>query len=594
MITGTQGDVKESNAATLTVVSTSDAVTITAQPVSQIVVEGETATFNVAANNAASYQWQKSTDSGVTFSDISSATSDSYTTPATVLADDQTQFRVVITGTEGDVKESNAATLTVVGAGSNVVIITQPEDIVVPEGSSASFTVEANANAASYQWYEWDGTTLTIITGETSATYTISSTTVAMDSTQYKVVVTGTSGDTVESDAATLTVIDPADAATITAQPTDKTVSEGQTATFEITADNAASYQWQESTNNGLTFTNISGEISSTYTTPAADLSMDGTQYRVIVIGNLGDVVTSDEAVLTVVQATGFTATVASVTEEENHNATFEVTIVDTDSVSTTPYAIQWQVNKNDGNGFVDVTTPDGTVLNAGIKFETGVTDLSMDGWQYRAIVTDYASLGATSIPGTLTVIEFEITSYPQNRTVTVGQTATFSVTATGKGLAYQWQVDMNDGNGWMDVPNYGNDATYTTPVTDASMSGWRYIVIVENIYGDTDSSLSQPAILTVNDKSGSGGSTGNATIKDNDGGMLMPEPPAEEENNSSGEGFENDSNTGSNGTDLNPDSGSKIPSWLWILILLFAAIIVLGGIWFIIVLKKRKEDEGE
>ena len=66
--------------------------TITTQPASQTVTEGQTATFTVAASGSApiSYQWRKG---GV---NIAGATSSSYTTPATVLADSGAMFDVVV------------------------------------------------------------------------------------------------------------------------------------------------------------------------------------------------------------------------------------------------------------------------------------------------------------------------------------------------------------------------------------------------------------------------------------------------------------------------------------------------------------------
>lgn len=87
---------------------------ITDQPDSIEVYEGQTATFTVAATGGGlSYQWQKSDNAGVDWSNISGATSSSYTTAATVrTTDNDDQFRCVVTNTAGTVN-SNAATLTV-------------------------------------------------------------------------------------------------------------------------------------------------------------------------------------------------------------------------------------------------------------------------------------------------------------------------------------------------------------------------------------------------------------------------------------------------------------------------------------------------
>jgi hypothetical protein len=77
---------------------------ITTQPAGQTVVAGQPATFAVAATGTApmSYQWKKNG------TNISGATSSSYTTPATTSADSDTQFSVVISNSAGSVTSNNA------------------------------------------------------------------------------------------------------------------------------------------------------------------------------------------------------------------------------------------------------------------------------------------------------------------------------------------------------------------------------------------------------------------------------------------------------------------------------------------------------
>src|ERR1700674_5884135 len=85
------------------------AVIITAQPLSQTVVVGETATFSVAASGSGllGYQWLAN---GL---GIPGATSKSYTTAATTLANSGGQFSVIVSDAFGNLS-SSAATLTVV------------------------------------------------------------------------------------------------------------------------------------------------------------------------------------------------------------------------------------------------------------------------------------------------------------------------------------------------------------------------------------------------------------------------------------------------------------------------------------------------
>src|SRR5262249_59104088 len=89
------------------------------------------------------------------------------------------------------------------------------------------------------------------------------------------------------------------------------------------------------------------------------------------------------------------------------------------------------------------------------------------------------------------------ITTQPASQTVTVGQTATFSVLATGTGpLSYQWRMNGTNVSG-------ANGSSYTTSATTSGMSGSAYSVIVSNSVGSVTSGN---AMLTVNSSTGTGG----------------------------------------------------------------------------------------
>ncbi|HXQ98331.1 MAG TPA: hypothetical protein VN774_07805 [Candidatus Limnocylindrales bacterium] len=82
------------------------------------------------------------------------------------------------------------------------------------------------------------------------------------------------------------------------------------------------------------------------------------------------------------------------------------------------------------------------------------------------------------------------ITTQPAAQTVNAGQTATFSVTATGASpLAYQWFLNQAAIKG-------ATSATYTTPTLVPSDSGNIYFVFITNSNGSAEST---PVTVTVN-----------------------------------------------------------------------------------------------
>jgi hypothetical protein len=91
--------------------------TITTQPTSQSVHVGQTATFTVVATGPSgytnfTYQWMSQPPGMSGFTAISSATGPSYTTPAAMMSDSGTNFKVQVSNSYGPTP-SNAAMLTV-------------------------------------------------------------------------------------------------------------------------------------------------------------------------------------------------------------------------------------------------------------------------------------------------------------------------------------------------------------------------------------------------------------------------------------------------------------------------------------------------
>ena len=108
---------------------------VVTQPADQSTVVGNAATFSVTATGTPTptVQWQQSTDAGVTWVNITAATSTSYTTPATVLADSGKRLRAVFTNALGSVN-SNGAVLTVTAAVAGTAVLapgTEPFGVAV-------------------------------------------------------------------------------------------------------------------------------------------------------------------------------------------------------------------------------------------------------------------------------------------------------------------------------------------------------------------------------------------------------------------------------------------------------------------------------
>ena len=136
------------------------------------------------------------------------------------------------------------------------------------------------------------------------------------------------------------------------------------------------------------------------------------------------------------------------------------------------------------------VSIPAGSSTNFTVTFQPTTTG-SASG---SVSISSNAANSPLSIPlsgtGTAAPVAPSITSQPVSQTITAGQTATFSVAATGTApLSYQWKKNGSSISG-------ATGTTYTTPATTTSDNGLTFTVVVTNSAG---SASSNAATLTVN-----------------------------------------------------------------------------------------------
>ncbi|MGC1368103.1 MAG: immunoglobulin domain-containing protein, partial [Candidatus Acidiferrum sp.] len=325
-------------------------------------------------------------------------------------------------------------------APTTVTITAQPASQHVTAGQNAIFSVVASGTAPlSYQWQK-NGTS---ISGAAAASYTTPATSTTDNGSTFQVMVSNPAGS-VTSSAATLTVSPAVVAPTITSQPANESVVVGQTATFSVVATGTAplSYQWQK---NGA---NISGAGAANYVTAAATSADNGSNFQVVVSNSNGSI-TSSVATLKVtsaVLAPTITTQPANRTVAAGQTATFSVV-----ASGTAPLSYQWQKSGANISGATSstYTTPATTTANTGSTYDVVVSNSAGSVTSSAATLTvNAAAVGPT------------ITTQPANLTVIAGQTATFSVVASGTApLSYQWQQSGANIIG-------ATSSSYTTAVT--------------------------------------------------------------------------------------------------------------------------------
>jgi len=280
----------------------------------------------------------------------------------------------------------------------------------------------------------------------------------------------------------------------ITTNPRGLSIFATQTATFSVAASGQApfTFQWFQIPQGGTTGTAISGTAFATYTTPAADLSLDGSKYYAEVTDACGTTMTSTAATLSVANGN---VPPTIITQPQGQ------TVAEGDTISfsviasgTAPLNYQWFV------------IPAGQLAGSPIagansnSYDVPGTSTAASNDQDAYYVQVNNSFGqAASQHATLAVgngILIQIADQPTTIYVNGGEPAIFSVTAVSAApLTYQW-YRADPGSSTFNPISGATGSSYTLSPTATTDTGAVYQVVVSN--GGTAPVTSNTAALFV------------------------------------------------------------------------------------------------
>jgi hypothetical protein len=311
-------------------------------------------------------------------------------------------------------------------------------------------------------------------------------------------------------------------APSITSNPSNRDLVEGQSTTFEVGASGQGlSYQWQIKTLTDNNWQNLSNDGNHSNVNSwrlnvyNVTMEMDGNQYRCVVSGTCPSPVTSASATLTVET---FIPTIVTSTGSVSMCAgeafSVPVTVTNCNNVGAVSLALNYNsslltyvgyedANAQLANGTMRVNATNGVVyftwassnhtLEIGngqlisfvFKSESGNSSLS-----WETSLCEYSNQVGVALPtvfnGSNLNIYFppSINSNPSDATVTEGNNANFSINASGQGLSYQWQMSQDQGISWENLSNGGhysnvNSSTLHVNNVRSTMEGLRFRCVV-------------------------------------------------------------------------------------------------------------------
>lgn len=383
---------------------------------------------------------------------------------------------------EGDVADEDTGDKAV----SSLKITKQPEDITVAQNGQATFSVEATGTGLTYQWqFQWPTDAEDQWRNFGSATNASLTRNVPAnwDGLKIRCIVKDSSGSQVISDTATITI-----GIVITKQPESVTVAPNTQATFTVEAEGTnLSYQWQFqwATDAPDKWSNF-GSAKAASLTRNIPSNWDGIKVRCVLKDGNGKEAISATAVIHVTSGLQITKHPENVTVQPNQQATFSV------SAEGADLKYQWQ--------FQWPTDSADTWRNFGSATSSSLTrniPSNWDGLKVRCLVKDGTGAELPSNTALISVGDnFRITKQPESVVVEANHQATFSVTAEGTNVSYQWQFQWptDAADKWS---NFGSATSSTlTRNIPANWNGLKVHCIVKD--GTGKQIISDTADITI------------------------------------------------------------------------------------------------
>ena len=357
-----------------------------------------------------------------------------------------------------------------------------PTSTTICSGSTVALVGTYGSSATGAYWSTSGSGTFAPDTNTMSVTYTPSGADVTAGTVTLTLTSTGQSAPATAATATAVVKIDSQPA--ISAGPNSQVVAAPNPVTFSVTATGGdLTYQWKVSTDNGSTF-NATGasDTNASYTIATTTYAMSNNQYQVTISGACGSPITSTNAVLNVQLPP--TASAGG-----NQTICYGATAPLGGVVGGMATGGIWT---SSGSG---AFSPSATALNA--IYYLSAADQAAG--TVTLTLTTTGQIAPTPAATATVVVTVDkqpvITGGPSSTTVCQSTPATFSVTATGGDLSYQWLVSIDGGLSFQPVAS-GPSASYTIASATMGQSNTLYKVVVTGPCGIPVASTN--ALLTV------------------------------------------------------------------------------------------------
>ncbi|MEZ4930912.1 MAG: hypothetical protein R2788_02115 [Saprospiraceae bacterium] len=486
-------------------------LTVDVDPVNDTICSGNPVIFSATILNGGdtsvvvNYQWQYSLDDVTWFNLANDAIYGGVFTDELLISDvsglHEIYYRLQSTTSDCGFTYTASAQLIVEGP---ITVTANPVDVTTCYDDAASFTGGADVgtfgtfsqqwqvSSDGLNWQDIDGVMAGgVYSGFNSTTLNISSVT-GLYGLCYRLGFYTTECSRVYTDPGCLTIQGPI---SITTQPRDTTECSEDPVIFtvdildqslDILNEDYIQYQWQESSDAGATWSNLSNGLIGG--NPSGDgvngvgtdtLSViqtsarDNHQFRVKIWSEFCDTLTSDAATLFLEGPLEFISEPSDTTECEGNGVSFTAVAV---NAGLAPVSYQWQISDDNGVSYTDIAnggiyTISGATTTT-ITYDTVGFDLNGDRIRLKAWTpycdTIYSVFARFIVQG-----EIYFTDMPDEVIACSGDPVCFSVATANEGagtVQHRWQYSIDGGTTYFNLSNgsvYNGVATSTMCISD-------------------------------------------------------------------------------------------------------------------------------